>query len=350
SGRAASHRLAADAGGAAAGVSRRHRAARRRGRSADAPRSGRRGAGALLYARAPPAVGRRVVPPLASCDPQGLARFRRSDAAPRHRRGPGQRRALEQPGRRVRAAGPHARRRERLRAGRSPAAALSGRGEQSRQRETGTVEGHAQTVAAAADADVRLRARRSGTTAPKPWRRRGRGRVTHRAHMSTVATEVPLDRLVRHAGKVLGGRPLTFESTPQQWAYTASVPLALEEYTSQAIDLPIRISADVTVDGGTLGCLLVAEDWVTLLGSTPPSMGPGRHRVNVIWERGTSVANLVFRNHSENQPTVFRVESVQVEPAPPDPLTRILQLEDVMDATGTKIDVAKLQDAAHEPE
>jgi SAM-dependent methyltransferase len=168
--------------------------------------------------------------------------------------------------------------------------------------------------------------------------------------MTTFATEVPLERLVRHAGTIRNRRPLTFESTPQPWAYTASVPLALEEYASKQVDLPIKVSAKVTVDDGTLGCLLVADDWVTLLGGMPPAMGPGRHTVNVIWERGDGRANLVFRNHAANQPCVFRVESVQVEPAPPDPLTRILQLEDVMDNSLERIDVAKLQKAVEQPE
>jgi SAM-dependent methyltransferase len=58
----------------------------------------------------------------------------------------------------------------------------------------------------------------------------------------------------------------------------------------------------------------------------------------------------VFRNHGANQPCVFRVESLYVEPAPPDPLTRILKLEDVTDASGSSIDVAKLQKAVEQPE
>ena len=167
--------------------------------------------------------------------------------------------------------------------------------------------------------------------------------------MTTLATPVPLDRFYHHAGSMLQRRPLTFESTPQQWAYTVSVPLALNRHAAQPIDLPIKVSADVTVDNGTLGCLLVADDWVTMLGSVPPSMGPGHHTVNMIWERGDG-ANLVFRNHTDNKPCVFRVDSVHVEPAPPDPLTRILKLEDVTDPSGTRIDIAKLQQAVAQPE
>jgi SAM-dependent methyltransferase len=168
--------------------------------------------------------------------------------------------------------------------------------------------------------------------------------------MTAFATPVPLERFHRHAGRIRQEQPLTFESRPQIWDYAVSLPLTLDECSARQIDLPIKVSADVTVDDGTLGCLIVGDDWVTMLGDLMPSVGPGRHTIELLWERGDGRARLVFRNHGEGRPCVFHVQSVQVEPAPPDPFIRVLQLEDVVDANGTGIDVAKLQQAVAQPE
>ncbi len=165
------------------------------------------------------------------------------------------------------------------------------------------------------------------------------------------AISIPLEHAIRHGGIVRTTAPLTVESSPQQWAYAVSVRLALDEHAPQLVELPVQVSAKVTVDSGELGCLLVADDWTTLLGSVPRVAGPGRHTVDLIWEHGDGVANLVFRNNGPgNRPCVFGVHSVEIGSAPADPLVHSLRLQDVTEPGGRRLDVSKLKDAVARPD
>jgi SAM-dependent methyltransferase len=165
------------------------------------------------------------------------------------------------------------------------------------------------------------------------------------------ATSIPLENAFHHGGTIRSKAPLTVESSPLQWDYAVSVRLALDEHAPKVLQLPVKVSAEVIVDQGELGCLLVGEDWTTLLGSVPPTAGPGQHTVDLMWERGNGVANLVFRNHgANNRSCVFRVESVHLASPPADPFVHSLQLQDVIEPGGGRLDVGKLKEAVEHPD
>jgi SAM-dependent methyltransferase len=165
---------------------------------------------------------------------------------------------------------------------------------------------------------------------------------------SVAAASVPLENVLHHGGTILSRDPLTVESSPKQWEYAVSVPLALTEQAPHLVRLPVQVAVTVAVQSGELGCLLVADDWTTLLARTPPTAGPGPHTIELIWEHGDGLAHLVFRNHGgDHIPCVFRVESIQITHAPSDPFSR--RLEDVLEAGGRRLDVAKLRAAIADP-
>src|SRR5262249_18416640 len=102
----------------------------------------------------------------------------------------------------------------------------------------------------------------------------------------TVSATVPLDNVQHHFGTIRSTDPLTVESSPRQWEYAVSLRLELDRFAPQVVRLPVKVSATVTVDSGELGCLIVGDDWTTLLGRMPPDAGPGSHTIDVTWEHG----------------------------------------------------------------
>jgi SAM-dependent methyltransferase len=163
---------------------------------------------------------------------------------------------------------------------------------------------------------------------------------------SVGATTVCPESVYLHGGTILSTAPLTVESSPKQWEYAVSVPLSLAELAPQLQRLPVQVSAVVSVQSGELGCLLVADDWTTLLGSVPPNAGPGTHSVDILWEHGEGRAHLVFRNHgADHVPCVFEVKSIQITDAPTDVLDPAPRLKDMLDSDGRRLDVAKIRAA-----
>lgn len=163
--------------------------------------------------------------------------------------------------------------------------------------------------------------------------------------MTTEVVTVSLEKVSHHGGTVRSKNPLTVETSPLQWAYAVSVRLALPENSPHFAQLPIRVSARVSVESGQLGCLLAGDDWETLLGRMPPTVGAGRYTIDLIWEQG-HVANLVFRNHGPgNRSCVFTVESVQLSPAPAGWDPHRSQIDDVVELGGSRLDLSKLRKA-----
>src|SRR5690349_12559811 len=110
-----------------------------------------------------------------------------------------------------------------------------------------------------------------------------------------------LPGLVKHAGTIHPGDPLTVESIPAQWAYTVSVPIELGHH-----QLPVVVSATVSVQEGTLGALVVAQDLTTVLARVPPSVRAGTHSLDVVVETLTPGARFVLRNTTPgNQRCLF---------------------------------------------
>jgi 2-polyprenyl-3-methyl-5-hydroxy-6-metoxy-1,4-benzoquinol methylase len=149
-----------------------------------------------------------------------------------------------------------------------------------------------------------------------------------------------LERFDTHAGTVHSTDPLRVESIPAQWSYTISVQVPLS-----AIDvpLPLLISADVTVEHGSVGACLVGGDLTTMLARIPLPVTAGRHRLELILEQAAESARLVFRNHTAGgHPCVFTVESISVSPAPPEGLALPSRLHEVTEGSARRIDIAKL--------
>jgi len=106
------------------------------------------------------------------------------------------------------------------------------------------------------------------------------------------------------------------------------VRLALADYEPSLARLPLLVSANVTVESGTLGCLLVGEDWTTVLGPEALPVGPGSHTVYLVWERG-DVGNLTFRNAGADGRCVFTIAAVRVAPAPADAFRSLPRTQEV---------------------
>jgi len=160
-------------------------------------------------------------------------------------------------------------------------------------------------------------------------------------------TRIPLDNAYVHGGRICMNSPLTVESSPAQWAYAISVPLTSGDNATDGVQLPMSVSITAHVETGELECLLVADDWDTLLGSVPPAVGPGRHHVNLPWERGAGAAHLVFRNHTPGgRPCVFTVDSVELSPPPSEAPPATSRLDEVLSDDLQHIDIAKLRRAS----
>ena len=151
----------------------------------------------------------------------------------------------------------------------------------------------------------------------------------------------------KHAGCIVESEsPLTVQSSPDQWHYAVSVALGDAIAASQPLVFPAKVSASVNVRSGELGCLLVADDFTTILARVPPSVPAGHHTVDVVLETSVDVANLVFRNvASDNRPSVFTVESISISPDSGDRRERSLDLDDLLVGNPPRLDVAKLYDA-----
>jgi SAM-dependent methyltransferase len=162
-----------------------------------------------------------------------------------------------------------------------------------------------------------------------------------------VLIPVSLAHVHPHGDVVRSQEPLVVETGGSQWHYAISVPLSLEA-PEGPLNLPVSVAIDVTVESGRLGCLLVAHDWVTQLAPGPRSVGPGRHHLDLIWERGDGVANLVFRNDTGgNRACVFRVESVGLSTTLPRS-SGTAGFVDVLREGGRQLDVARLRQAVSE--
>jgi SAM-dependent methyltransferase len=127
--------------------------------------------------------------------------------------------------------------------------------------------------------------------------------------MTALDVSLKLSNVTPHAGCIIRStEPLTIQSSPRQWQYAVSVSLPARE-----LDLPLTVSATVSVESGELGCLLVARDMTTLVGGIPLSVRGGRHTIDLLLEQKSDAAHLVFRNTgSTNEPCVFTVESVVI--------------------------------------
>jgi hypothetical protein len=125
-----------------------------------------------------------------------------------------------------------------------------------------------------------------------------------------------------------------------------SVALGDAIAASQPLVLPAKVSASVKVQSGELGCLLVADDFTTILARVPPPVRGGHHTVDLVLDTSVDVANLVFRNvASDNRPCVFTVESISISPDSGDRGERSLALDDLLEGNPPRLDVAKLHDA-----
>ena len=160
--------------------------------------------------------------------------------------------------------------------------------------------------------------------------------------MSPLTEIARIENAQHHAGTIRSRDPLTVESIPDRWSYTISVPLILTDGGPEA-SLPLLVAADVTVHEGELGLLLVGGDLATLLGRLPPTVGAGRHTVELVLENESPATFVVFRNHTPgNRSCVFTLESIAVRPAPPDALTVRSRIAEVSTPDLTRIDVARL--------
>lgn len=138
---------------------------------------------------------------------------------------------------------------------------------------------------------------------------------------------------------------MTVETDTHQWAYAMSVELLLDELAPH-LSLPVEVSAQVRVESGELGCLVVARDLKTQLGPMPPNAGPGTHTIRLIWDTGDGPAQLVFRNHGAGgSRCVFTVESIRLSPAPAGAAHAQSRLHEVIDGDSGRIDLAKVRQA-----
>jgi SAM-dependent methyltransferase len=169
----------------------------------------------------------------------------------------------------------------------------------------------------------------------------------------TTASEpsLSLRNFHRHGGTILSKDPLRVETSSQQWDYAISLPLALADHAPGVRRLPVTIAADVAVESGELGCLIVEPDWRTLAGPVPPTVGQGHHVVTLTWERSGARANLVFRNHGDRDtPCVFTVEGIRLFPGPADPFASSRMMDAVIEPDGKRINLSRLEAALEHPE
>jgi hypothetical protein len=153
---------------------------------------------------------------------------------------------------------------------------------------------------------------------------------------------VELDGFDHHAGQILSSRPLSVESTSQQWAYVVSVPLPLAD---SAVATPALISATVVVHDGLVGALVVANDFSEVLALTRLPAGIGRQRLDLVVQQ-RSPAHLVFRNLTPgNRCCRFTVESVSIQEAGPDALAPPSRLDEVLEGDPPRINISKLRTA-----
>lgn len=158
---------------------------------------------------------------------------------------------------------------------------------------------------------------------------------------------VPLtrDTVVSHGGRLLSDEPLTVESAPEQWAYAASVKLKLPTGKQASARGDLTVVVEVDVQSGELGCLLVAEDWTTMVGPVPSGKGPGRHTIRLLREPGEGSTHLVFRNNTPgNRPCSFVVQAIHFSPGRRIPGDS--QMDAVCDIASQTIDVGRLHAAA----
>lgn len=161
----------------------------------------------------------------------------------------------------------------------------------------------------------------------------------------------PFEEVTCHVGTVKSADPLVVESSPRQWDFAASLRLVSATNGSPIEDLPVMVSAEVVVETGELGCLLVGEDWNMLLGLPAHTVGPGTHKVDLIWERGNDGASLVFRNNgADNRPCVFTVTSVELVPVSRDPFGYMTRIQDVLEPGERRLDLSRLKRALEHPE
>lgn len=164
--------------------------------------------------------------------------------------------------------------------------------------------------------------------------------------METHPTSIQFDDVLAHSGTILSRVPLTAESSPAQWSYALSLPLDLDRHARGSVQLPLRLRVRVRVESGELGCVLVADDWVTLLGSVSASATKGDHTVDLLWDRGDGCAHLVFRNQGPGeQSCVFTVKSVELSPVQAGRLPPTSRLEEVLPEDLRHVDIARLQRA-----
>ena len=160
--------------------------------------------------------------------------------------------------------------------------------------------------------------------------------------MTAAPQPVAIDALWSHGAMVSPGVPVRVESSSEQWAYAVSVPLGLEDGRS----LPALLTVKATLESGRLGCLVVQEDWTTVVGTTAAATEPGKHTLTLVWTHGQP-AHLVFRNiGADNRPCVFRIESVELLPDAEALRDDVSRLAEVLDAAGARIDVSRLHEAA----
>ena len=163
--------------------------------------------------------------------------------------------------------------------------------------------------------------------------------------MSTFSsTAIALNAIKLHEGVIRSREPLTVESGGECWSYAVSTKLKLSANPPELRALPLQVVAKVVVESGVLGCLLVADDWTTLVGTPAPPCGPGINLFELAWEQD-DVARLVFRNQSPRGPCVFTVEQVSVSALPGGVKQNSTQLEEILEAEGRHLNLAKLRAA-----
>jgi len=159
-----------------------------------------------------------------------------------------------------------------------------------------------------------------------------------------------LTKLKRHGGVIRSTDPLSVETGPAQWEYAVSVAVTLTGRQAPLDRLPLQLSISVHVESGTLGCLLVGDDWKTLCCRSPVTLAPGRRRAELVWEGPPGRAHLVFRNHGAGGlPCVFTVESVELGPVQPDAFDYSARLDAVRTDDGQSLDIARLREAVEQP-
>ena len=161
--------------------------------------------------------------------------------------------------------------------------------------------------------------------------------------VNTLAWSLDLDRFEQHADStVRSTQPLTVESTPDEWAYTISLPLPLSEIDCPP---PLLVTAELVVEEGLVAGLIVAGDLRTSLSRESSPVAAGRQRLEVVLEQSADIARLVFRNRTVGGRCVFRLEGVTVQAAPPDALSFKSRLGEVLEAEPSRISVQKLKAA-----